>query len=256
VLAPLHHVNQPGEKRDGFVYQRSQSEGLSSHTNPRTVAPEPSLSPPCLMTLQIRQSKVAGAGAATRAAAAAVVALASMAAAQHHAAVGAGAVLLDFEGIVNNRSAGHFYAGGGGGPSQNYGISFGASAIGAVDLDAPGGSFNVAREPSPDTALFLFGAESQAYMTVPRGFTALSFQYASDRTFSVTPKATVYDGPDQTGTVLGATGLPVTGVCDVRACGDPNGQFGVWVNVTVPFSGVARSVGFSISTTDSSLWTT
>jgi hypothetical protein len=30
---------------------------------------------------------------------------------------------------------------------------------------------------------------------------------------------------------------------ELPECGDPNGEFGVWENVTVPFSGVAKSLG-------------
>jgi hypothetical protein len=64
--------------------------------------------------------------------------------------------------------------------------------------------------------------------------TALSFQYTSDTDVNVT----VYDGPNMTGNVLGATPLSTAGLCSDDVCG-------VWRNVTVPFSGVAKSAGFS-----------
>jgi hypothetical protein len=153
-----------------------------------------------------------------------------------------GAVLLDFEGVGRYNLVGDFYAGGGGGPSKNYGITFGASARGTVDADA-GGDSSMANEPSPNTTLILAGEESQAYLTAPDGFTALSFQYATQGDFT----ATVYGGPNLTGTVLATTGLVPTGDCDPNDCGDPTGNNGVWFNVTVPFSGVAQSVGFSTS---------
>jgi hypothetical protein len=151
------------------------------------------------------------------AAAAAVAALALALAPQD-----AGAVLLDFEGIGNNNLVGTFYAGGGGGPSKNYGITFGTSAIGAVDADA-GGFYDVANEPSPNTTVYMSEGESQAFLSVPGGFTGLSFQYASRYTLT----ASVYDGPGLTGSVLGTTSLPATGICDPTLCGDPAGDFGI-----------------------------
>jgi hypothetical protein len=152
----------------------------------------------------------------------------------------AGAVLLDFEGVGGQLHVGRFYGGGGGGPAKDYGIVFGDGAFGAVDTDA-GGSFTIANEPSPSTALFLNGNQAQFFLTVLRGFTALSFQYTSLQDASVT----VYDGPNVTGTALVASNLPAVGMCP-SDCGDPTGQFGVWRNFTVaPFSGVARSASFS-----------
>jgi hypothetical protein len=152
----------------------------------------------------------------------------------------AGAVKLDFEGVGNDNLVGNFYNGGGGGPSKNYGITFGTSARGAVD-DEAGGNFGLANEPSPNTTLVLGRNESQAFLTVLGGFTRLSFQYATVNTMT----ATVYDGPDRTGVVLGNLTLLPTGIC--TDCGDPTGNFGIWFNVTVPFAGVAKSAGFSTS---------
>jgi hypothetical protein len=162
--------------------------------------------------------------------------------------IAAGAFLLDFEGIGNNAKVGNYYAGGGGGPAEDYGATFGTRAVAAVDRDAPGGvgTYSIANEPSPHTVLYMDGVASQAFLTVVGGFTDLSFQYASDAALT----ATVYDGPDLTGSVLGSKSLTPSGRCPGTSCGDPNGQYGIWLNVTVPFSGVAKSVGFSTSSAD------
>jgi hypothetical protein len=183
--------------------------------------------------MQVRRPAPHPAAAAARVAVAAVAAFLAPTAA-------VGAVLLDFEGIPDDQLVGSYYAGGGGGPSKNYGITFGTSAKGAIDTDA-GGSFPIAKEPSPDTVSFMAFPDPQAFLTVAGGFIGLSFQYACQFDMS----ATVYDGPDRTGTALGTTSLPATGGCG--DCGDPNGVLGIWFNVTVAFSGVAQSVGFSTS---------
>jgi hypothetical protein len=152
------------------------------------------------------------------------------------------AVLLDFEFIKDSSVVGDFYGGQLVGGGTDYGIVFGDGAVGAVDADE-GGSFGFAHEPSPSTVLFLTGDERQAFLTVSGGFTGLSFQYTSENDVNVT----VYAGPNRTGTVLGSITLPAVGYCRTD-CGDPTGDYGVWRNVTVPFSGgggVARSAGFS-----------
>jgi hypothetical protein len=138
--------------------------------------------------------------------------------------------------------ASNFYAGGAGGPSKDYGITFGTSAKGAVDADVAIGGYNFAYEPSPDTVLLLQGDESQAFLTVPGGFTGLSLQYACSNAFT----ATLYDGPDLSGNALGTTSFPATSTCG-GGCGDPEGAYGIWFNVTVAFLQVAQSAGFSTS---------
>jgi hypothetical protein len=152
-----------------------------------------------------------------------------------------GAVLLDFEG-VGEKQVGDFYGGGvgGGGPTRDYGIVFGDGAFGAIDSDA-GGLFSLANEPSPNTTVLILGDESECYVTVLGGFTALAFQYTSDKDATVT----VHAGPNMTGTILGTFALPAVGACP-SDCGDPTGRFGIWRNLTAPFSGVARSVSFSV----------
>jgi hypothetical protein len=188
---------------------------------------EPPISPFPLATMPVHQST------ATAVAVATFIAVAALALGPR----AAGAVLLDFEGVSNGNRVGNFYAGGNG---VDYGITFGRSVFGIVDEDA-GGSFKIANEPSPESGVLVVGNESEAFVTVPAGFRALSFQYASQDAVT----ATVYDGPNVTGTVLGTTILPPPGACNDTACGDPRGGFGIWTNVTVAFSGVARSAGFS-----------
>jgi hypothetical protein len=78
-------------------------------------------------------------------------------------------------------------------------------------------------------------------MTVPAGFTGLSFQCAS--LYDAT--RTVCDGPDGTDAVLASLVVPRTGGGSADLpCGDPTGVYGKWNRLTVPFSGVARSVRF------------
>jgi hypothetical protein len=216
------------------------SRDSSSHrVSPRPIRPSP-LARLRVTTMRVRHSAAAAAstGGNLLAARVAVAALASSLALAPIVAVGA--VLLDFEGVVDRDKVGTFYSGGGGGPSKNYGITFGASALGVVDSDAGRGTGNFANEPSPNTTLLVEVDETQvSVFTAPGGFTGLSFQYSSNNPLT----ATAYDGPDRTGTALGATSLPQTGSCD--DCGDPGGFYGVWFNVTLAFSGVAKSVAFS-----------
>jgi hypothetical protein len=140
--------------------------------------------------------------------------------ARRHAAE---AVLLDFEGVGNDKPVGSFYG--------DVGIVFGPSALGEI-------TSVVTNVPSPNTTLLLYGLKneaSKAYVTVlGGGFTALSFQYTSYTDVDVT----VYDGPNMTGNVLGATALSTAGLCSDEVCG-------VWRNAAVPFSGAAKSAGFS-----------
>jgi hypothetical protein len=145
-------------------------------------------------------------------------------------------VLLDFEGVGNRKPVESFYGGGGGGP--NYGIVFGNDAAGAVDSDVVGNDgYAIAHEPSPNTTAILFGP---TFVSVLAGFTDMSFQYTNFGELNIT----VYSGPNMTGAVLGSSIIPRTGTCQ-DDCGDPTGHYGVWKNFTVPFSGTAKSAGFS-----------
>lgn len=153
----------------------------------------------------------------------------------------ANTVKLDFEGIGDGNPVGDYYGGGGGGPAKDYGIVFGANAFGIVSDDVPGGSGLFSNAPSPSTALYLYGVETQLYVTfLEPTFAGLSFQYTSAQDVNIT----VYDGPNMTGTVVGTYVLPAAAPCYPKTCA----RFTVWESFTVPFSGgdvVARSAGFS-----------
>jgi hypothetical protein len=134
------------------------------------------------------------------------------------------------------------------GDGPDYGVEFGISWVGLVDSDA-GGSGGIANEPSNSTVLFLSPFEVlDATVTVPGGFTQLSFQYASD----VDVDLFLYDGLAGDGNVIDTVRLPRSGYCeegnfpgDFPFCGDPTGFVGVWLNYSVPeFEGVARSGAF------------
>jgi hypothetical protein len=157
------------------------------------------------------------------------------------------AVLLNFEGVGNDQQVGSFYGPGGAGPSD-YGIFFGTTAKGAVDSNVAGGTYTIANVPSPNTALYMQGPATQAFVTVSGGFTALSFQYTSVADVHVL----AFTGPNLTGAVVGSALLPGVGRCQIElpACGGSDDVFGVWKNATVPFPGwVAMSAGFSTDTT-------
>jgi hypothetical protein len=153
------------------------------------------------------------------------------------------AIVLDFEGCLNGNLVGSFYAGVGG---PNYGAVCGPAAKAVVDLDL-GLVTNLATCPSGATAM-LFSAAAGAHVTVASGFTDhLSLQVAA----LVDGAVTVFDGPDGTGNILAT--LPI-GTSSGACCGgslasllclDPIGKFGAWQHLTVPFSGVAKSIKFT-----------
>jgi hypothetical protein len=129
--------------------------------------------------------------------------------------------VLDFEGVGDGNQVGDYYNGGAG---PNYGIRF-TSMHGVI-----GSPFYF--PPSPNTTLRISGTEG--FLTCAAGFTGLSFQVMSD---DYPTNVTVYDGVDGSGNVL------ANGVADTRqphCC-----AWGVWHIFSLPFSGVAKSVGFS-----------
>jgi hypothetical protein len=169
-----------------------------------------------------------------------VVAL-CLVAASAPAVAAATAVLLDFEGVGDRNGVGDYYGGGGGGPAQDHGVVFGASAVARVGISG-GGTAIFHNAPSPSTAALFYNNASQAYVTVPGGFTALAFQYTS----VATAYLTVYGGPNRTGPILGTLVLPA--VCPNVVCGDPPDALGLWSAVTAPLfpvGAVARSAGLS-----------
>jgi hypothetical protein len=141
-------------------------------------------------------------------------------------------VMLDFEGLADFQPVGSFYDGGGG---PDYGVVFGPAGSlrpGAVGL------VGVTHAPSPNTTL---GFQGDAHMTVDRGFTALSFRYATQQDWTIA----VYGGPNASGAALANQLVPLTDPCP--PCGDtctPCGPF-TFVNFSLPLADIARSVRFS-----------
>jgi len=69
----------------------------------------------------------------------------------------AAVIVLDFEGAGNSAQLLNFYNGGTdsqGNSGTNHGIQFGSNALSIIDADAPGGTGNIANEPSPSTVMF------------------------------------------------------------------------------------------------------
>ncbi|MBW4497921.1 MAG: hypothetical protein KME26_33655 [Oscillatoria princeps RMCB-10] len=142
--------------------------------------------------------------------------------------------LLDFERVGNLDPLGASYA--------PQGISFSANALGIIDTDALdalgakdkfGGNFGA--PPSGITAL-TYGEGSEIVMDVAGGFDAqLSFFYASPfRNHTVT----LYEGAGATGNILASVPLSRT------PAGDLPDAYSEFAQVTIPFSGIARSVSF------------
>ena len=145
---------------------------------------------------------------------------------------------LDFEGIGNNARVLDFYNGGAG---TNYGISFDNNARGSVDKDA-GGTGQFANEPSPSTVLDAGGTGTN--MNVASGFIdTLSFFYAAS-TSNQTGSVSIFDGFNGTGNLLASLILPLTegGMGDPD--GGPQGGFNTFVQRSLSFNGIARSVNF------------
>lgn len=150
---------------------------------------------------------------------------------------------LTFEGLQTNESVLNFYNGGTGSMGSagpNLGVAFDSSALAIIDSDAAGGSANIANEPSPSTVVYWVSGTSFT-MNVAAGFdTGYAFFYSS----SVPVTATIYDGLNGTGTVLGTVNGPAQH--NGNSCvGDPNGVFCNWTELGVAFSGVARSVVYT-----------
>lgn len=149
-------------------------------------------------------------------------------------------IVLTFEGLGDQDPINNFYDGGLSGQGftgPDYNIQFSSNALSIIDGDA-GGSGNFANEPSPSTILFFLSG--QPFMNVPAGFsTGFSCYYTSTQ---FAGSLTVYDGLNGTGNVLAVSNFPATGTNPTG--GDPNGSFNIWQIISVPFSGVAKSVVF------------
>ncbi|MCT7949625.1 hypothetical protein NG798_07485 [Ancylothrix sp. C2] len=142
--------------------------------------------------------------------------------------------LLDFENAGNLNAVQNLYA--------SQGISFSENALSIMSSkaldelgrqDEFGGNFGT--PPSGTTAL-TYGESDQIIMNVAGGFDSLlSFFYASPyRTHSVN----IYDGLGATGNLLGSISLPQT------QAGFLPDAYSIFNQITLPFSGIARSVSF------------
>jgi len=153
-----------------------------------------------------------------------------------------GSIVLDFEGLGNNDQIMSFYNGGTseqGYSGPNYGIYFDPRAVSLIDSDA-GGSGNFANEPSPNTAMF-FSIASIVSFNVYSGFTSgFSFYYTADL---VHARVDVWSEPNGAGYWLATLNLPVNS--NLNCTGDPTGDFCHWDQVSVPFTGTAKSVIFT-----------
>ena len=142
--------------------------------------------------------------------------------------------VLDFEGVGDNNAVGNFYNGGAG---TNYGVSFSGPTLAKIDQDA-GGSGNFANEPSPNTVMF-FRTADNAILDVAAGFeTGFSFFYTSSTAATVT----VWSGLGGAGTLLGSLNLAAQ--YDDGCSGDPWGDFCNWSTSGLAFDGVAQSINF------------
>lgn len=142
--------------------------------------------------------------------------------------------LLDFETTGNLNTVRNTYS--------ERGISFSSNALGIIDTDALdalgrndefGGNFNTL--PSGITAL-TYREGSSIIMDVSGGFDSqLSFFYASPfREHTVK----IYDAPGATGNILASIPLGKT------PAGEFPNAYSQFVEISIPFSGIARSVSF------------
>lgn len=149
-------------------------------------------------------------------------------------------VVLTFEGLGDQDPVNNFYDGGLSGQGYSgpdYDIQFSTNALSIIDADA-GGSGNFANEPTPSTILFFLSG--QPYMNVLNGFsTGFSCYYTS---VTYAGSLTVYDDFNGTGNILATSNFPATG--SNPSGGDPTGAFNIWQIISVPFTGVAKSIVF------------
>lgn len=150
------------------------------------------------------------------------------------------AIILNFEGLGDQDPINNFYDGGLSGQGYigpDYNIQFSTNALSIIDSDA-GGSGNFANEPTPNTILFFL--TGQPFMNVPSGFTTGFSCFYTSVTYA--GSVTIYDGLNGTGNILATANFPATGTNN--AGGDPTGAFNIWQIISVPFTGVAKSVLF------------
>ncbi|HIK30892.1 MAG TPA: hypothetical protein IGS17_20915 [Oscillatoriales cyanobacterium M59_W2019_021] len=142
--------------------------------------------------------------------------------------------LIDFEGVENLTGVGNFYG--------DQGIRFSENALGIIGVcpivesgagDEFGGNF--AHQPSGVTALTYAEGEAIVLEAVGGFDSQLAFSYASPfREHSVE----IYDGLGGTGNLLASVTLAPT------PAGEFPSAYSQFQFVTIPFSGIARSVTF------------
>lgn len=146
--------------------------------------------------------------------------------------------VVNFGRLKNLEFINQFYDGGtgslGSGPGPNYGLQFTANAQ-AIISAAKGGSGNFIGNPGGLPVMF-FQAGNTATITATNNVqTAIWFYYSALQTGS----ATIYSGPNGTGTILGSLTLPPnnSGCNTYKLC--------VWTAVGMPLSGPAGSITFA-----------
>jgi hypothetical protein len=146
--------------------------------------------------------------------------------------------IVSFGGLKNLEFINQYYNGGtgslGSGPGPNYGLEFTANAQAIVSA-SKGGSGNFIHNPGGYPVMF-FQAGNAVTMTATNGVgVAVWFSYSALQTGS----ATVYAGPNGTGTILASVTLPPnnSGCNTYKLC--------VWSAVGVPLSAAAGSITFA-----------
>jgi len=146
--------------------------------------------------------------------------------------------IVTFGRLKNLEFIDQFYNGGtgslGSGPGPNYGLELTANAQ-AIISASKGGSGNFIHNPGGYPVMF-FQAGNAVTMTATNGVgVAVWFSYSALQTGS----ATVYTGPNGTGTILASITLPPnnSGCTTYKLC--------VWSAVGVPLSTTAGSITFA-----------
>ena len=147
-------------------------------------------------------------------------------------------VTLTFEGATSFSPIANFYSGGGG---TNYHLAFSAPAVALVnDGTGPGPSGEFfSNAPSPGTVMF--APDAPAFVSVTDGLRLLnqiSFYYSSLEASASAVQ--IYSGLNGSGTVLASANLLAN-----SQSGCAPAPYCHWDKLTLNFSGIARSVGFS-----------
>jgi hypothetical protein len=146
--------------------------------------------------------------------------------------------IVTFSGLKNLEFIDQYYDGAkgslGSGPGPNYGLEFTANAQSIIS-GSKGGSGNFINNPGRYPVMF-FQTGNTVTMTATNGVgVAVWFYYSALQTGS----ATVYAGPNATGTILASVTLPPnnSGCNTYKLC--------VWSAVGMPLSATAGSISFA-----------